>query len=144
MTYRIASNKRRGRSFNFWHFLGGVYSREAFTRGRHLLQNTEKVTNLCINVNDFVVFFYLKNGITVLLRINTRGVHLIFDSFFFGGGGGVYSREAFTRRRRLLQNTEGVTILYINVNDFVVFFYPKNGIILFVNHIIHPFLCLWR
>ena len=48
--YRIASNKRRGRSFNFWHFFlggrGGVYSREAFTRGRCLLQNTEKITIL--------------------------------------------------------------------------------------------------
>ena len=35
----------------------------------------------------------------------------------------------------LLQNTERVTILYINVNGFVVFFYPKNSIIIFVNHI---------
>ena len=34
--YRITSNKRRGRSFNFLHFWWGVYSREAFTRGRHL------------------------------------------------------------------------------------------------------------
>ena len=41
--YHIASNKRRGRSFNFWHFLGGVYSREAFTWGRRLLKNTEKL-----------------------------------------------------------------------------------------------------
>ena len=75
--YRIASNKHWGRSFNFWHILGGVYSREEFTRRRHLLQNTEKVT-------------------------------------------------------------------YIKVNDFVVFSYPKNGIILFVNHIMHPFLYLCR
>ena len=30
ISYRITSNKRRGRSFNFPHFLGGVYSREAF------------------------------------------------------------------------------------------------------------------
>ena len=43
LQYRIASNKRRGRSFNFWHFLGGVYSREVFTRGRRLLKNTEKL-----------------------------------------------------------------------------------------------------
>ena len=71
---------------------------------------------------------------TVLLRINAGGVHLIFDIFFFFfffGGGGVYSRGAFTRGRRLLPNTERVTILNINVNDFVVSFYPKTGIILF-------------
>ena len=52
---------------------------------------------------------------TVLLRINARGVHLMFDIFF----------GALTRGRRLLQNTEEVTILYININHFVVFFYPK-------------------
>ena len=56
--YRIASNKRRGRSFNSWHFWGGrlfkggVYTREAF------ITKYRKVTILYINVNDFVVFFY--------------------------------------------------------------------------------------
>ena len=34
-----------------------------------------------------------------MLRINSGGVHLIFDIFFLGGGrlfkGGVYTREAF-------------------------------------------------
>ena len=75
----------------------------------------------------------IKSKSTVLLRINAWGVHLIFYIFFFFGGGGVYSREAFTQGRRLLKNTEKVTILYINVNAFVVFFYPKNGIICFIN-----------
>ena len=66
-----------------------------------------------------------KYDVTVLLRINARGVHLIFGIFFFLGG-------AYIQGRRLLQNTEKITILYINVNDFVVFFYPKNGIICFI------------
>ena len=39
----------------------------------------------------------------------------------------------FTRGRRILKNTEKITILYINVHDFVIFFYPKNGIICFIN-----------
>ena len=72
-TYRITSNKRWGRSFNFWHFFfffwgGGVYSREAFIRGRRLLQNTEKITILYINVNDIVVF-YPKNDIICFINV---------------------------------------------------------------------------
>ena len=70
---------------------------------------------------------------TVLLRINAGGVHLIFEIF-----GGCLFKGGVFRGRRLLRNTEKVTILYINVNDLVVFFYPKNGIILFVNHINTP------
>ena len=49
---------------------------------------------------------------------------------FFGGRlfkGGVYTREAFITKYRK------VTILYINVNDFVVSFYAKRGIICFIN-----------
>ena len=41
---------------------------------------------------------YKNLTLTVLLRINAGGVHLIFEVFFFffwggGGGGGVYSRR---------------------------------------------------
>ena len=50
--------------------------------------------------------------VSVLLRINAWGVHLIFDIFFVG----VYSREAFIRGRRLLQNTEKITILNISMS----------------------------
>ena len=68
---------------------------------------------------------------TVLLGINAGGVHLIFDIFW----------GAFIQGRRLHEGGIYYKIqFYINVNDFVVCFYPKNGIILFVNHIIHPFL----
>ena len=62
---------------------------------------------------------------TVLLRINAGGVHLIFD--ILGG--------AFIQGRRLHEGgvyykiQRKVTILYIKVNDFVVLFHPKNGII---------------
>ena len=77
---------------------------------------------------------WLNKMSTVLLRINAGSIHLIFNIFW----------RAFIQGRHLLQNTEKVTILYIKFNDIVVFFYPKNGIILFVNHIIHPFLCLCR
>ena len=34
--YRIASNKRRGRSFNFWHFFWGGAGGGAFIQGRRL------------------------------------------------------------------------------------------------------------
>ena len=49
---------------------------------------------------------------------------------FFGGRlfkGGVYTREAFIKKYR--KNCNSI----INVNDFVIFFYSKNGIICFIN-----------
>ena len=62
--------------------------------------------------NHVFISHAIRIYITVSLRINAVGVYLIFNIFFFfffflgGGGGGVYSREAFTRGRRLLQNTK--------------------------------------
>ena len=75
--------------------------------------------------------YYLKwKSVSAQAIIGTKyfqgNVDLLTGSHIFLGG--VYSREAFTRGRRLLKYTEKITILYINVNDFVVF-YPKNGII---------------
>ena len=47
--------------------------------------------------------------LTVLLRINAGGVHLIFDIFFGGGGrlfkGGVYRKEAFIKKYRNSYNS---------------------------------------